>query len=310
MESIRKFLLSSKWVLLALVLFTITLLQHQKNKAEEELQRKESLVFSFNSNDVQKITIKNLNRNVFIAEFKNHQWRVLHPVEDFADFFRMDDFLNRILNQQAQKVLSQDISWSEYDLSPPFSTFEIQTRNEKKEIGISSDPNYDGQFYIKDNNTLWVGSPDWERFSQGSFNDYVSKKMLHSFEQPIRITYKTSKVQYEFKKNKDQWEWVGKKQFTLSQKAIEDWLGLLKKDTISQWANNKKSQSEKKNSDADIFVQLFFEGSSTPWFLKLLLISEAQDQVIISDRPYVYELKDKHGLNDVNFKEIPPQKTK
>ena len=308
MESVRKLFISFKWIILALGLLTFTLLQHQKNKSEEELERKESLVFDFDTNDVQKISVKTLNKNIFVAEKKDYQWMILYPVKDFGAFFKIDDFLSRLLTQTAETVLSQNISWSEYDLSPPFSTFELQTKNQKKSIGISAEPNYDDRFYIKDKNTLRIGSAEWENISQDNFNDYVSKKIIHYFKKPTQIVYKTNKVNYTFKKNKGQWEWVGKKHFTLSQKAIEDWVSLFRKDIILFWVKNKKSQSEKKYSESDLFVEFFFEGDSNPWFLKLISVPESRDQVIISDRPYVYELKEKHGLKDVDFKESPPQK--
>ncbi len=307
---IRKFLLSSRFgfLVLAGVLLVFTIFQHKKNEEVEEQERKDSLVFNSNFQDIKRISIQTLNEQVFVAEKEKDDWMILRPIREFASAIKIEDFIDRLLNQEAQLVLSEDVSWPEYDLSPPFSVIEIQTANQKKSLGISSEPNYEGQFYIQDGKNLLIGSSDWERFSQLNFHDYSSKKLYHSSKDPVQITYKMDRVEYKFKKNKEKWEWVGKKRFPLSQQAIEDWLSLFRQDMIASFTNNEKSNNEKKNLKADLTVEFRFENQSTPWFLKFQSVSEARDQVIVSDRPYVYELKKKHGLMNVDFQEHPPSK--
>ena len=307
----RKYLFSSQFVfiILASVLLAFTIFQHKKNKETKEQEKEASLVFdsSFKIKDVQYISIKNIGGWSFILEKTKDQWMLKSPIQEFASALKVEDLIGRIFNQEASLVLNEDISWSEYDLKPPFCVIEIRTANQKKSVGVSSKPNYEGNFYIQSEQKLLLGSSQWERFSQLRDQDYISKKLYHFSQNPTQFTYKTSTVEYTFKRNNNQWEWIGKKLFPLSQKAIENWLKLFRQDIISSFTNNKKSVEEKKYLKADLTVKFTFENQSSPWFLKLQSVPEAKDQVIVSDRSYVYELKNKNSLMTVDFQDHPKE---
>ena len=307
----KKILFSSQFIflLLALALLSLTIFQHNKNKEDEVKKREDALVFdsNFRVKDAHLISIKNVGGGSFIFEKIEDQWMIQSPVQDRASNMDVENLVSRILSQEATLILEENTSWSEYDLEPPLSVIKIQTNRQTKQVGISSEPNYEGSFYIQDEKKLLLGSSEWERFTRLKVQDYASKKLHHFSKDPVQINYKNSKLNYKFKKNKDQWEWMGSEKFPLSQRSIEEWLSLFRKDIISSFTRNKKSDQEKKYLESDLTVEFLFEDQKTPWVLKFQSVPESLDQVVVSDRSYVYELKKKNGLMDVDFKEHPPK---
>ncbi len=293
---IRLFFLCIAGLLAAFAVF-----EHRKSKEKKEVQRQETLIFKNEiRRSIVKLSLIKQDGSQFILEKKNLGWQLIQPVNDLASSSAVEGLIDDLFNEEAQVLSEEDLKWSDYDLDPPFSTLSLYSANEQWNIGISGEPSFDGKFYIKKDQKLLLASARWSSLSRPWTDTYRSKALYSKKGSVSKLYYKKPNESYELIQKEGKWQWSLK--ISLSQRAVEDLIDLLKGDMISAFLNKTKVPFSK----VDLEIKIFSEDQEDPWVLKLKKISEEKSHVILSDRDFIYELNMVEPLLTVGFKEKEP----
>ena len=290
---IRLFFLCIAGLLAAFAIF-----EHQRSKEKQEAQKQEALIFKKGIRaGLIKLSLVKQDGSQFILEKINQTWKLIQPVNDLASSSAVEGMLDELFNEEAQVLSEENVKWSDYDLDPPFSTLILYSADKQWDIKISGESSFDGKFYIKKDQKLLLASSKWSRLSRPWTDTYRSRTLYSQKKNISQLYYKKQNENYKLIRKDGKWQWDSTS--PLSQKAVEDFIDLLKGNMISAFSNKKKLPFSK----PDLEIQIFNEDQENPWVLKLKKVHEEKAQVILSDRDFVYELNAIEPLLNVDFKE-------
>ena len=280
----------------ALAFFAV--FEYRRSAEKEEAKKQSALIFkSPIRKSIIKLSFVQQDGSQLILEKKDQEWRLIQPVKDLASSSAVEGLLDDLFDESAQVLSEESVLWSDYDLDPPFSSLSLYSANEEWNIGISGESSFDGKFYIKKDSKLLLASSSWSRLSRPWTDTYRSRSLYSRPSSLSKLYYKKQNENYKLIQKDGKWQWDLKQ--PLSQKAVEDFVDLLKGDLISAFLNQKKTSLLK----PDLEVKIFNEDQKEPWVLKLKKTSEEKAQVILSDRDFIYELNTIEPLLTVDFKE-------
>ena len=122
-----------------------------------------------------------LNRVVFYnglqtIEFQaeSNGWKILQPRFDEGDDKKINEFLVELLRQKAHLVsIPGPIPWSQYGLDPPQGYFLVKTKKGKEyRVDISRDKSFNGRYYLRKQDQLFVGYQQWGAWMKMTFDDF------------------------------------------------------------------------------------------------------------------------------------------
>ena len=280
------------------LLFALAVFEYRRSKEKEELQKQKALIFKNGEpKDITKLSLTKQDGSRLILEKKEGRWKLIQPVNDLADPSVVEGLIEDLFDESAQSLLEKNVKWSDYDLDPPFANLSLHSTGRRWTIGIGGEPSFDGKFYIKKDQKLFIGSSKWDHLSRPWTNSYRSKALYSQKGGFEKLSYRKSKESYEFIQKDGKWQWSLKE--SLSQKAVEDLIDLLKGNMISHFSNKKKQPF----LNPDLEITIFREAGKDPWTLKIQKTTERKVQAIVSDRDFIYELHQAEPLLTMDFKE-------
>ena len=289
----RLFLLCIAGLLSAFAVF-----EYRRSQEKKELEKQTALIFKNGMpKDITKLSLTKQDGSSLILEKKEQRWKLIQPVNDLADSSAVEGLLEDLFEESAEALLEDNVKWSDYDLDPPFASFSLHSTDRQWAVGVSGEPSFDGKFYIKKDQKLFIGSSRWSRLSRTWTDAYRSKALYSQKGSFSKLSYKKSNENYEWTRKEGKWQWSLEE--PLSQKAVEDLIDLLKGNMISYFSSEKKRPLLK----PDLEIKIFKDASEDPWVLKLKKINEKKAQAVVSDRDFIYELYQAEPLFTVNFKE-------
>lgn len=271
--------------------------EYRKKTEQETAEKKSSLIFEPRIREsVVKISFAGLDNSQLIVEKINQDWKIIQPIKDLASSSAIEGLLDELFEESAQILVEENMQWSDYGLSSPFASVHLYSADENWKIGIGGS-NFEGKFYLKKDSKLLLADSSWGRWSRPWTDTYRSRALYSRSGDFSKLNYKKQKENYELIQKDGKWQWDLSS--PLSQKAVEDFLDLLKGDLISAFLNKKKKDFLK----PDLEVKIFKSDQEDPWVLKLKKTSDEKAQVILSDRDFVYEINTADSLLTVDFKE-------
>ena len=159
----------------------------------ETKEKEQSALFLYSLNDLKKISLKN-QKETFVLVHESGNWKLKEPLEDTLDLKDLSDWFNQLKQEHLVNVKSsKPIDWDAYDLDGSFILELSLKSGEIKSFSISSKSTFDGKYFVKKENSLFLGS---SFLGQGGFNkskeDLRSKEIIHSFGHPKKIILKAS----------------------------------------------------------------------------------------------------------------------
>lgn len=206
--------------------------EQKKSKQKEESQ----FLIRFQPEDVFEIQLKSENSpslpsSVIISRV-DKAWKLTSPVADQVEPATVDGFLKSILEEKAEKLVSgSTVDWAKYGLDRPSAEIEISTSSGPHKIAVSQTAAFDGRYFVKYKDELFLGSVNWPRISLKSAGEWRDRRLIRSEKEITQITvtdFESSKTPLiELKKIEGKWKSLDSR-FTLDPSQIDVFLGGLK----------------------------------------------------------------------------------
>ena len=271
------------------------LYEYRKTLHEEESGDKTPL-FSGKLEDVKKIHLSNKSFSLLIEKEKG-DWFLKEPLKDFVDFTELSRWFRDLQGQKLKLISEQPgIQWEEYHLKDPSRVEITFSSDQVTAFSVSEKASFDGNWFIKKGNHLFLGEPDFGReVNEKTLNSYRSKKLLHSFGHPLTVKFQTRGHQpLNFTWKDSEWTYSNNKTFPLDTVHLNAFwtdLSSLKGSRISgpvTTANLKKFGLIK----PFIEISLGFEKGKAA---NLIHFSEAKEGLVYgftSTRDYILEISE------------------
>lgn len=297
------------FLILAGLLVWFSFFKHKQKEQTEKIEKINALIFKdeIKKENISFFNIQKQDGSSFTLEKKKNLWELIHPVEDKADYNKVDTLFKNLLDQSAVQIAEGDVHWSEYQLNPPFSMITIKAGEKEWKIGVSETSNFDDRYYIKKGDNLLLGSSEWKTLSRVWPDDYRSKKLYLFNKRPVRLSFKTKNKNYKFNYHDYSWKWEGKNLFPLSHSAFEQFWTSLREEKIKYFTGENKSKAFKKLlwKNPDLELKLVISESQIEWTLWLKKSKDEKYYLILSDRNYVFETDEVSAkkLLEVDFRD-------
>ena len=270
--------------------------EYTDTEKKEVIDRKKSSLLSDSLGEIQKISIKN-QTETFVLAYESGSWILKEPFRDFIDFNELSSWFTRLQQEQLLKIKGeQPIDWKSYYLDDPFVLEWTLKSGERKSLFVSSRSNFDGNYFVKKAEVLFLGSSLLGKEGiDKSKEDFRSKKIIHSFGHPHQVIIKGSETLiFDWKNYK--WSFKNNKKFPLDEGRLNGfwtYLTSLKAERIVAFANS--SQLKKYGLDKAPFqiILKFAEGKKS--VIHISTLKTGKIFILNSDRKYILQISQKES---------------
>ena len=244
--------------------------------------------------EVQEISIKN-QTETFTLSHESGNWILKKPFKDFIDFDELSTWFARLQREQLSKIkVEQPIDWKSYYLDDPFALEWTLKSGEKKSLFISSRSNFNGKYFVKKAEVLFLGSSLLGRGGiDKSKEDFRSKKVIHSFGHPHQMIVK-GKGTLVFDWKDYRWSFKNNTKFPLDEGRLNGfwtYLTSLKAERIVAFANS--AQLKKYGLDKTPFKIILKFAKGKKSIIRISILKSNKVFILNSDRKYILQISKK-----------------
>ncbi len=293
----------STWLFLVFVgilgVFTAWDLQRDKKNDEQKIQ--DSVLVPFLPEQVQTFSISNKNQpnQKIILDKTVDGWKMISPIEDWADNAAADDFLLQLTRQKVISTVSKLASdISVYGLIRPSGDISITQQNKKNIVlEIGSEKTFEQNTYLrkKGDSQVFVGASDWATWIQKSPSDFRDRRLLRGKLSSIKkIEIINARGGLQLEKKQDLWVVKGQPEVRQDQNRIREMLSQFTVTNAEEIVAEKNisAADQKKYGLADLQVQVFMELEDKKWQAVLAQNKDKSVYAMTSDPVFLMRLDD------------------
>ena len=302
--------------------------QYKQSQKEKQVEEKQNLVFpSLELSQVKSFSIEKGGEYIHVLN-REGEWRLDSPVKDIADRDIVGDWIESVLSEKVQIIKEKGVDWAEYGLDQNVSSIEIITNSGAKfSLDVSHYSAFDGNFYIKKEESLLLGKTSWASLTDKNGDYFRSYKVLNIGERPVLLYYDSNLFTAHLEWDNYNWKWSDYKErqkntpvlFPLSHSELESYWSSFSNINFEKevYPNTKGLRTRFKLTKPDIELQMEFKskgprlsetsGSSSvgkkeqiagditenqykKWSLKISPEIEGQFYALVSTRDYIFTL--------------------
>ena len=223
-----KFKATYLWAILVLGLAGYTYWDYRKTAGGPELEKGERLAFSVKREDVTAIKFTRGTDKVELKK-EGDEWRLLAPVQDWAEDSIIDGFLFGIMNEKVRGFREDDTKpdWTKYGLVPPGVRIELATPKITQVMEISSKNAFDGSFYVRQGEELVAGASSLAQTTNRTVNSFRSRRIWrHADAEVTRVEadYGVPAENFSAEKVSGVWTLRPTPKFPVDAARIEHWV--------------------------------------------------------------------------------------
>lgn len=170
-----------------------------KTQKDSDRKAEAEKVVKFKTGDVRSLEMRN-SKGLMSWELKDSRWRASQPFTDEAETESMNSYLDSITAEKAQELKPNEggvIAWKEYSLDEPVGG-DLTLKNasgESVRVQVSRDASFDGQYYLRLGDQLFLGSSAWSRVIEKSPGQLRNRKLMRSSGtvEKIELEFSTAK---------------------------------------------------------------------------------------------------------------------
>ena len=269
--------------------------EYKKSQQEEIKKTEEASFLKKELKNLKAIRIqKNKEKLEVLKEDK--EWILKAPIKDLADWKEISRWFDEIKNQKVQKLETPtDIKWEEYDLDEaPQVEIEFAS-GETLSFSVSKQSSFDGKYFIKKEEELFVGESHFSReVNEKDFDSFRSKKILPSWGHATTIQMQGKE---NFLLKWADYEWSldnssSKKAFPLDSNRLDGfWTDLSSMEALFiKETVNSSSLKKYKLHKPQLQIQFSYPDKEKSHTLKLSPFKEDKAFVSLSHRDFIMEI--------------------
>ncbi len=240
---LKKFQATFIMAFLAVFLGGIVWYEYNSSKKQETKEKQAAMILGWEGkNDYLSARLEQKQEVIEVLR-ENNIWRIISPVEDLGDDFSIEAWFEDIVTEKGQRIDAKKGAdgnplWSEYGLDNNLKTLTVKRVDGTEAVlQFAEHSAYDGSYYIKYNNDIWVGERSWASVLNKEPKHLRERDIYRHKEDPVGMSFDYpggAKRDFSIKKNKShQWVFQGKlKDLPVSEKDVKSWLSDLKKISV------------------------------------------------------------------------------
>jgi hypothetical protein len=227
-------------------LAAFSLLDYKQFKKDKGLGENEQKVLSLHEGEVVDIEIKSKKQTVSIKSDHGY-WHILEPLKDDADDLAIVSYLNALKEAKVTllsddgKKNSEPVDWSKYGLDPGVQIEIITDQNKKDRFTVSDTSAYDGSFYVRKGDDLFLGDRSLARISDVAVKTLRSHNIWRSqgdiLSAKLHYRYMGQTKDVVLSKGEKDWSVEPKFDLPLSQDKVKDWLQAIRDIRANDFAS-------------------------------------------------------------------------
>jgi hypothetical protein len=278
----------STWVMAALVavLAAYTFYEFKNSDDNVSSDKGEHRVFSLLRDDIEEISI-NARGVETVIQRQGDKWTLIKPIEDLAEASAVEGFVYSLLVQKGKDFRTDTDKapvWSEFGLDPAGSKVVVRGKGKTETLEISSKNAFDGSFYIRVKDQLWLGDRALAQLLEREPASFRSRKVYRGPEQvnavEVALDYLGEKQEYAVKRADDNalWKLEPDPGFAVDSAKVASWVQKI------QALNGTEFMPEVPKGKPSLVLKL---GGS-----QITFSSDIADQVFVmaDQRPAVYRV--------------------
>lgn len=226
--------------------------EYQRSQKETEQKAKAELLFNFAAADIKELTLQRSGERIQLQN-QSGSWQILSPIVDLGDAQAISNFLEDLCDEKAKDVTSQvaetPIVWKDYGLEPATLQWEVTLQSgEKKIVVVSQNSAFDGSFYIRYNDRLYLGETSWAALNAKEIGQLRDKKLMDykGVASTLEINNGWGQPQLRLKITKNAEGWAAEKsKSVLDELRIQNWLSDLKEMQASEFVAESSAKDLK-----------------------------------------------------------------
>lgn len=237
--------------LMVALIIGYTFFDAKQSEKQEAAKAESEKLFQFKSDDIVEIKLVKPTDQVVLKR-EGTQWGIIEPLVDQADNQNVQDFLAAMANEKGSEIVPEGgaIQWQNYHLATPGLSVElVKSDKSKVAFSVGQFAAFDGNYFLRLGDQLYLGSPEWGRHSQKTAAQLRNKKILRQSGNVTELTITTNHPegsdQVVLLKQGDKWAFGGKyKGLKLDESKVESYIEQVKslqaQDFLSGTVDSKK----------------------------------------------------------------------
>ncbi len=205
----RAFRSTGLWFVIVLAVGVLTYFEYKKSLGEDEEKLVASRIFGFKADEILTFSRKSKEGELKIRKDQD-VWLMDSPVQDEADASLVFAFLDELEKESGQKLPAVEggFNWANYGLDQPETEWSIQTPARTYEFAVSGRPAFDGSYYLRFEDQLYLAGRNWSRHNAkpaDTLRDNLLLRGLGSLKKFQRL----GPLGFRLKKVEDAWKLEG-----------------------------------------------------------------------------------------------------
>ena len=187
----KPFISTALFALVVVVVVGVAYLDFQRGREQESAKEIKDRIFpELEGSRLDRVVFHN-GRQTLEFQAKEGEWSLHRPLFDKGDDAEIDRFLMNLLRQDVYVVeVDKEVNWSQYGLEKPQGYFRLRTREGGEyQVEISRISSFDGRYYLRKQNRLFIGHRFWGDLVKKEFDDFRDKRLLEEETKVISIQF-------------------------------------------------------------------------------------------------------------------------
>ena len=268
--------------------------EYSRTTKEEILKEKKSTLILDSLKDIQEIKVKTKKEEFTLAQ-EAGKWMLVKPLKDIVDFNELSYWFGEFKKQKIVKIKSGDsIDWKSYFLDKPLKMEWTLHSGKVKTLFFSSKSNFDGQYFVKKENSLFLGSRFLGQSGMNKDKDELrSKKIISSsVAHPHQIIIK-GKEKLILNWQDYKWSLEGHQNFPLDSARLDGFWTDLTLLTAFKIVAPVTSLQKRKHGISKAPLKIILKFGDTNLVLQMSSIKSKRVFILNSNRKYILEISKK-----------------
>lgn len=204
-----------------------TVYDYRRTANDPGLADNERLAYSITPDQATQVKITKPDETIFFAK-SGERWEITEPLRDLGDTPSIQGYLYTLLAQRVRTFrLDEDAKkapdWKETGLDTPALTIEVSGGGKTESISIGSKNAFDGSFYIRQNDELYLGDTTFAQVRDRTANSFRSRRIWREPQPPEGAVLSYEGGKFSLVKKEGQWTMDPKPSFDIDPEKIQDW---------------------------------------------------------------------------------------
>lgn len=244
------------FTIVVVALAGLTFFDYKRSKQKEGLQEGEQKVLDFPAEELSHFLLKSKTQTIELKR-DGKMWKMLQPLLDDVDENSVSMLISALqtaaVKDLGEEVHKGQIDWKKYGLDPGVSIEAEAEKGARTSLAISDTNAFDGSFYVRKNDQLYLGDRAWSHIAGQQVNPLRSHQIWRTPGDIVRLQahydYQGTVEDAIFTKTGETWKMEPAFDLPLNASKVRNWVQSMRDLRLIDFAAAKPSEK-----DQDVYL--------------------------------------------------------